>query len=58
MATADYQTMLKKVQETDYHTSVEEQREVERAGWEINFPPSNIFMAQANTEIDSAPASL
>jgi len=36
---ADFQTMLRRVQETDYHTSAVEQREVENAGWDIHFPP-------------------
>jgi hypothetical protein len=31
----DRQTMLTKVQETDYQTSMEEQADIERAGYDV-----------------------
>src|SRR5215212_7135802 len=49
----DFQTMLRKVQETDYHTSEEEQREIENMGRDLNFYLRQTFMNQVNAEIDS-----
>jgi hypothetical protein len=54
MMTADFQTMYRKVLETDYNTSAEEQREIKSKGWDIgNFPPRGAFMAQVDAEVDS-----
>lgn len=47
-----YQKMVKKGQETDYHTSDEEQREIDRAGWDLQFPQDK-FMPQINADIQS-----
>ena len=52
-AAAGYQAMLRKVQEIDYHTSVEEQADIERAGYDVRFPPQNRFMTQINADIQS-----
>lgn len=55
----DRQMMLRKVDETDYHTSAEEQRRVENAGWDIdNFPPVDVFMSRVNAEIDAVQGQL
>lgn len=59
MGTVDYQTMQRRVQETDYNTSAEEQREVESMGWDMgNFPPEGTFMAQIEAEVDSVQEEL
>jgi hypothetical protein len=54
----DFQMMLRKVQETDYHTSAEEQGEVASMGWDINFPPHDTLLNQAEAEIDSVKEEL
>jgi hypothetical protein len=46
----DYQTMLKKVQETNYHTSIDEQMEVKSMGWDINVPPADLLTSLVEAE--------
>jgi hypothetical protein len=47
--------MFRRVQETDYHTSEQEQSEIESLGWNVNFPfpQGDAFMAPVEAEIDS-----
>jgi hypothetical protein len=55
MAAADHQTMFKKVQDTDYHTSEQEQREVESIGWDINFTQADFDKHMAQIEVEAEP---
>jgi hypothetical protein len=55
MTTPDFQTMFRKVQETDYHTSAEEQREAESLGWDINFTLAEFDEHMAQIEVEAEP---